>query len=515
MKILIMKKIITILSVFIMSLNLQLQAQIKFNHLTIDEYVQQAMERWQVPGMSLAIIKDGKIVHLKGYGIREIGKSEPVDENTIFAIASNTKAFTGTALAILESEGKLKLTDKITNYFPDFKLNDEKFTSCVSITDVLTHRMGFGTFHGDFFTWGTKFSRNELIEYLRYVVPSYEFRTGYGYNNSGFVIAGEIIPIVTGMSWDDFIKVRFFNPLEMTRSVTKTEDLNRLDNKATPHSFDYNFKMTPIPYNRVDNLAACGGIYSSAKDAANWIMMQLNGGMFNGKQIVEKSVLNKTLTPQNIYRLPVYNPKNPVNRHFLAYGLGWFMQDYRGKLMIEHSGGYDGMVSRTSFMPEINAGVVILTNNDENDIITTLLYQIYDYYLGTGYMNWDSLAYSRNITYIEDDFKLWNERLSDTNKNMMPSFDMKELTGTYQNTPAGNAVIEYKEGRYILNLDMRPNTKGFVKHYHYDTLYCETNDLVFGRFFMPVKVENGKIISIKIKADDFIDPLYYEFFRRD
>jgi CubicO group peptidase (beta-lactamase class C family) len=359
-----MKKIFIIFIGLFLSVNLYSQEQIKFNHLTIDEYILQAMERWQVPGMSVAVIKDGKVIHLKGYGVRELGKPELVDENTVFAIASNTKAFTGTALAILEAEGKLKLTDKIVNYFPDFKLYDDKFSSSVNIIDVLSHRMGFGTFHGDFFTWGTKFSRKELIEYLRYVIPVYEFRTGYGYNNTGFVIAGEIIPIVTGISWDDFIKERFFVPLEMTRSVTKTEELNKLDNKAIPHSFDYNFRMTPLPYNKVDNLAACGGIYSSAKDIANWIMMQLNVGLFNGKQVVEKTVLNKTLTPQNIYRIPVYNPKNPVSRHFLAYGLGWYMQDYRGKLMIEHSGGYDGMVSRTSFMPEINAGVVILNNND-------------------------------------------------------------------------------------------------------------------------------------------------------
>ncbi|MBN1634232.1 MAG: serine hydrolase [Ignavibacteria bacterium] len=510
-----MKKIFLILAVLILTNNLYPQEQLIFNHLTIDEYVQQAMVRWQVPGMSLAIIKDGKIVHIKGYGVRELGKPEPVDENTIFAIASNTKAFTGTALAILEAEGKLKLTDKIIDYFPDFRLNDEKFSSSVNIIDVLTHRMGFGTFQGDFFTWGTKFSRKELIEYLRYVIPVYEFRTGYGYNNTGFVIAGEIIPLVTGMGWDEFIKERFLIPLEMTRSFTKTEDLNKIDNKATPHSFNYNFKMTTLPYNKVDNLAACGGIYSSAKDVANWILMQLNEGVFNGNQVVEKSVLNKTLTPQNIIRIPVYNPKNPVSRHFLAYGLGWFMQDYRGKLMIEHSGGYDGMVSRTSFMPEINTGVVILTNNDENDIITTLLYQIYDFYLGVDFKNWDSLVYSRNITFIKDDFKQWDEKLSDTNKYLMPSFDMKELVGTYQNIPAGNASIIFSNGKYILNIEMRPNTIGYIKHYNNDTLYCETNDFVFGRFFIPVKTDVGKIISIKIKADDFIDPLYYEFFRKD
>jgi len=510
-----MKKIITTITLLFLSFNLHAQDIIKFNHLTINEYINQAMERWQVPGLSLAIIKDGEVIHLKGYGVCELGRQNKVDENTIFAIASNTKAFTGTALAILESERRLLLTDKIINYFPDFKLYDDKFTSSVNIIDVISHRMGFGTFHGDFFTWGTKFNRSELIEYLRYVSPVYEFRTGYGYNNTGFVIAGEIIKSVTGKSWDDFIKERFFEPLEMTRSVTRTKDLNKLENKATPHSYDFNFKMIPIKYNNVDNLAACGGIYSSAKDLSNWILMQLNNGVFKGNQIIDKMVLNKTIIPQNIIRIPSYNPNNPVNRHFLAYGLGWFLQDYRGKLMVEHSGGYDGMVSRTSFMPEISAGIVILTNNDDNDIITSLLYQIYDYFLDAEYINWDSLIFSKNNPYMEAGFYQWKEKLSDTNKYLLPLFTMNELIGTYFNTPAGNAIIEFIDGKYILKFEMRPDTKGIIKYYHNDTLYCETNDVVFGRFFMPVKYERGKIVSIKIKADDFIDPLYYEFFRKD
>lgn len=509
-----MKKIILFISLFLFTGNLFPQNKIKFGEFTIDEYIEQSMKRWQVPGMSVAIIKDGEIVHLKGYGVREIGKPDKVDENTVFAIASNTKPFTGTLISLFESNGKIKLTDKISDYFKDFKLYDDKYSDIVNIEDVISHRLGIETFHGDFFTWGTNFSSGELINFIRYVKPSFELRNGYGYNNTGFTIAGKILEKESGVKWRDLIKDYFFVPLEMNNSVTENSELEKIDNKAMPHSFDFNMNVVSLPYNNVENLAPAGGIYSSAKDVANWIIMQLNRGKFKGREIFSQSVLDRTLVPANTIKTTAYNPGNPVNRHFLTYGLGWFMQDYRGKLLVEHSGGYDGMVSRTSFMPETGVGLVILTNTDDNNIISTLMNQIYDYYLGADFFNWDSNSYSRAKIYFEDDFLNWNEKLADTSKHLMPSFDMNDLIGTYENTPAGTASIEFKDGKYILNLEMRPKTKGIIKHWHNDTLYCETNDYTFGRCFMPVKVESGKIISINIKADDFIDPLYYEFKRK-
>jgi len=187
------------------------QEIILYNGQTIDQYIEQALSRWNLPGLSVAIIRNGEIVFVKGYGFKELGKSDKVDENTIFAIASNTKAFTGTAIAMLESEGKLLLEDRITKYFPDFMLYDTLASKMVTLKDLLTHRIGLGTFEGDFITWGTTFTRSELINKLRYVKPSYGFRDGYGYCNSGFLTVGEVIPVVTGKSWDEYIKERFLS----------------------------------------------------------------------------------------------------------------------------------------------------------------------------------------------------------------------------------------------------------------------------------------------------------------
>ncbi len=206
------KQFFIIIFVFILFKSSFSQEIILYNGQTIDQYIEQAMSRWNLPGLSLAIIRNGEVVFLKGYGVKELGKPDKVDENTIFAVASNTKAFTGTAIAMLESEGKLSIEDKITKYFPDFMLYDTLASQLVTIKDLLTHRIGLGTFEGDFITWGTTFTRAELINKLRYVKPVYGFRDGYGYCNSGFLTAGEVIPVVTGKSWDEYIKEKFLIP---------------------------------------------------------------------------------------------------------------------------------------------------------------------------------------------------------------------------------------------------------------------------------------------------------------
>ena len=224
------------------------------NGTSIDSYISDMMKRWEIPGMSVAIVKGNDVIFAKGYGVRELGKSAPVNENTLFAIASNSKAFTGTAIALLDYEKKLSLDDKIIKYFPDFKLYDDKWSQETTIKDVLTHRIGLGTFEGDFVTWGTTFSRTELISKIRFVKPEYNFRDGYGYCNTGYLIGGEIVRIVSGESYDDFIKDKFFKPLEMTRTISSVSDLKNFDNHA---------KLVPI---RQKGARAC------TKSASMWFI---------------------------------------------------------------------------------------------------------------------------------------------------------------------------------------------------------------------------------------------------
>ena len=497
-----------ILVVLISLLSINIYPQVKLSGKTIEEYALKVMERWQIPGLAVAIIKNNEIIFSGGFGVRELGKSGKVDGNTVFAVASNTKAFTGTSIALLESDGKLKLDDKIVKYLPNFSLFDSDITEYITIKDVLTHRIGIGTFHGDFNTWGTNFSSDELIEKIRYVEPVFEFRNGYGYFNSGYVIAGKIIEEVSGMSWGSFVKENCITPLEMTRTSTSVTELKNFDNVATPHTFDYNYTIVPIPWRNVDNIAPAASINSSVSDMAKWVLLQLNEGKFNGIQLIDRKVILRTHTPFNLISFPSHGTGSLSGRHFRTYGLGWGIADFRGRLYIEHSGGYDGMLSRTAFMPEEKIGVVILTNNDFNQAYTSIMYQVFDALLETEKFDWDSLIYVNTNLYEDRDN--WENIMK--NKGIVsPHFRSDLLIGTYSNPSSGELKIFQDDSGLSAKLSSRPDLKMNLDLWHGDTLICIWNDYVMGRCLAPVIIENGEVKGIKLKANDFIDPLYYEF----
>ncbi len=509
-----MKKIS--LFVLLLLLPVQVFSQIKLMGKNIDDYVAECMKRWEIPGMSVAVIENGKLSYIKGYGVKEIGKPDKVDENTLFAVASNSKAFTGLSVAILESRGKLKLDDKITDYIPGFTMYDETSAKLMTIKDALTHRTGIGTFHGDFATWGTVYTPAELIERLRYVKPVFGFRSGYGYFNVGYTIAGEIIKKVSGLDWGVFVNENILRPLGMNNTLVSASQLTGKENNATPHTYNYEYKMIPVNWRVVDNLAPAASLISSASDMAKWVMMQINTGEVNGKEVFDKKLILNSHIPYNLIPAPSHGVGRLTNRHFNTYGLGWGIADYKGELYIEHSGGYDGMVSRTAFLPDKKFGLVILTNNDQNNVITSLMYQLFDYALNKESFNWDSLMFvSSTKNGVSYDKIFWDETFSAKDENLKPSFKMAELEGKYENPMLGTVNIEYSAGNISLTLTSRPEIKGTLEHWRNDTLICSFDDLVIGRCLAPVHFENGKIIGIKIKAADFVDPLYYEFVRKD
>lgn len=509
-----MKKLI--LSLLFFLIPCQIFSQIKLLGKNIDEYIEESMLRWNIPGMSVAVIEDGKITHLKGYGVKKIGNQSSVDQNTLFAIASNSKAFTGLSIAILERDGILKLDDKVSDYIPDIKLYENVPTNLLTIKDVLTHRIGIGTFHGDFITWGTIYSEKELINKLQYLKPVFDFRSGYGYFNAGYTIAAEVMKILTGKSWGEFVQENILKPLEMNSTLTSVSQLKNFDNVAAPHTFNYEYKMVPVPWRNIDNIAAAGGLISSANDMAKWVSMQINLGMFNGNEIFSKKLILSTHIPYNIIPSPSHGMGRITNRHFNTYGLGWGIADYKGELYIEHSGGYDGMLSRTAFLPDKKFGLVILTNNDQNEVITSLMFQLFDYALKKEVFNWDSLLFASDTKNgVPYDKIVWDEIISQKDPNLKPEFKLDYLQGSYYNIQAGNLVISKSGDKFLFKLSSRPETQGTLAHWRNDTLICTFDDLVIGRCLAPVNFENGMIRSLKIKASDFVDPLYYEFIRKD
>ena len=475
----------------------------------IDEYATKAGRDWNVPGFAVAIVKDDKVVFAKGYGIRELNKPEPVDKDTLFAIASNSKAFTAAALAILVDEGKLKWDDKVIKYLPWFQLYDPWVTNEMTVRDLLCHRSGLETFSGDLLWYESSYSREEVIRRARYLKPNSSFRTRFGYQNILFVAAGEIVSVITGKPWDAFIKERFFRPLGMMRSVIPYQELIATPNIATPHN-EMHGTLRKLKFGNVDNAWGAAGINSSVADIAQWIRLQLGRGTFEGKKIFSAQRSREMWTPNTIVGgISEQSEKFNPTVHFSLYGLGWQISDYQGRKVIAHGGGLDGMISRVAMIPEENLGLVVLTNS-ETSLTTVISNRIFDVFLGVGKRDWNTefLLRSKQNKQAEaaSEKKVDEERVPNTK----PSLSLPSYAGTYSGAMFGDARVSEENGKLVLRLMPSPNFVGDLEHWHFDTFRITWRDSIvypFPRGFVTFSLDQkGKVSELKIDVPnpDFI-----------
>ena len=386
-------------------------------------------------------IKDGKIVVDKGYGVNQLGTNDKVDENTLFMIGSNTKAFTGTALAILEQEGKCKLDDKVVKYLPDFKMKDEWITKELNLTDIVSHRMGLETFQGDFMYWTSDLTSDEVIEKFGKLTPNFSFRTKYGYTNAGYAIAGKIIEKISGLPWSEYLKEKIFVPLEINRTLALSVDYFSAENIAKPHTY-VDGKISVIPFQNIDNLAPCGSIGSSIKDLSLWVIAQLDSGKYDGVNVIPFSALQKTRQLLSIER----RVRHPYNKtHYTLYGMGWEFQDYEGKEIVSHTGGVNGFVTSVTLMPEEKLGIVVLTNTDQNAFFQSLKWEILDAYLGLPYRNYDSTFFAGAMKRKTNQDSLIIMMKDSVKLNLSPEIDLQNFAGEYENVVYGYADLVQKE----------------------------------------------------------------------
>ena len=483
-------------------------AQNKFVDDSLDIYIKREMSRWQIPGVAVAIVKDGKVVVSKGYGVKSIGEKGNVDENTLFQIASNSKAFTGTSIAILDYEKRLSLDDKVTRWMPGFKLYDELATREATIRDLLCHRIGLQTFQGDFLNWGSNLSRKDLIDRFHLHKPAYSFRSKWGYCNLAFLTGGEIIPLVTDTSWDDYIYYHFFLPLRMSHTSSHFSALINDNNACKAHTL-VDGKIVIIPYADVDNLGPAASINSCVKDLANWLIMNLDSGRFEGKTIVPWEALFNVRSSQMVIREP-RSAMNPSN-HFSTYGLGWKMEDYLGRKIIHHSGGADGFVTSTCIVPEERLGIIVLTNTDANSFYDALRRQIIDAYTNAPYKNYSELFYQRGIVNTVEENKKINEWKSTVlKKNKMP-LSINSFNGVYKNEVYGNATVVSEAGKLFIHFEHHPSLVGNLEYLDDNMFLCTFNDPTYGVKTFPFEVIDGKVKSITISVNDFIDFMTYKF----
>ncbi|MBW1656897.1 serine hydrolase [Flavobacterium quisquiliarum] len=462
------------------------------------------LQRFKVAGASIAVVKDGKIIHSKGYGVNSIETKKAVDEYTNFQIASNSKAFTTAALSILEDEGKLKWTDKVKNYLPEFKMYNDYVTENFNIQDLVTHRSGLGLGVGDlmFFPDGSNFTIQDVTKSFQHFKPVSAFRTKFDYDNLLYIIAGEIIAKVSGMPYEQFVQQRIVTPLQMNHTFVGSL-LKDKTNLAVPHSSVSGTIKTIEAYD-IGIASAAGGIYSNVADMAKWMIVRLNKGKYGEDQ---KSSLFSLKNHDEMWRLHTImrTDSDPrYNSHFNGYGLGWFLSDAKGNLKVEHTGGLPGMLSKVTLFPDLNLGIVILTNteNGGGGLFTAVSNTIEDSYLGMDDFGWtDKVA-----QWLDDDKTESDEVTKNVWKKVASAKNTKikneDYVGIYEDPWFGKAEVFLKDKQLWIKCLRSPKLNGPMAFYNANTFavkweYQAMNCDALVLFSLD---ETGKAQSIKMKG---------------
>ena len=443
-------------SVFTQSQNTDLQK--------LDAYIEKASKDWGIPGMSVAIVKDGEIVFSKGYGVLEAGKPEKPDGNTLYAIASNSKAFTSAIIAMLVQEGKINWDDKVQKYLPYFEMYDSFVSRETTIKDLLCHRVGLGTFSGDVIWYKSDLTSEEIIKRLKYLPNKFNFRDGFGYSNAMYITAGEVIKTVTGKTWGQNVQERILDPINMERTVYSLSKLKEKGNFATPHAFEED-KNIPIPYVNWEEIGALGGIISSVNDMGKWMIFNMNNGIIGKDTLLTPESRNIIWKMHNTFNVDLTKP-NDFNTHFGGYGLGWGIADFHGRLRVSHGGGFDGMISEVTMIPDEKLGVVVLTNG-MNAPTTAVTNYVLNAFLGLKEKDWSAEMLEKNEKRQAEDTRISvrNEmRVTGTK----PSLPLEKYAGKYMAPIYGKIEVKLENGNLRLYFEHTPELSATLEHWHYD-----------------------------------------------
>lgn len=460
-----------------------------------DEYVNKAIKEWGVPGVAIAIVKDDRVVFAKGFGVRELNKPEPVDQHTLFAIGSSSKAFTATSLAILVDQAKIKWDDPATKYLPGFQLFDPYSTRELTVADLLSHRSGLA--RGDLLWYASEYDRNEVLRRVRYLKPSWSLRARFGYQNIMFLAAGQIIPSVTGKTWDDFMRERIFTPLNMKSTSTSIKAFAGSTNVASPHS-KIDDKVRAVAWRNIDNIAPAGSINSNVEDMAQWLRFNLGEGEYEKKRLVSAASIKEMQTPQSIVRLDGPRASLYPEAHFLTYGLGWFLSDYRGRKIVEHGGAIDGMRAQVGMIPEEKLGLVVLTNLHGTVLPQALMYKIFDFYLKAPERDWSAEMIKVEKRLEEQGKAAEKKAEAERVKGTSPSLALEKYAGTFESDMYGVTKVALENQKLVVRFG--PNFTGDLEHWHYDTFRVKWRDQMQGKGFVTFKLNaQGKADVVSIE----------------
>ena len=465
--------------------------QVNFEKL--DKQILKAIEDLNAVGLAVGIIKDGKVVFEKGYGFKNFETKDPVTTKTLFAIASCSKAFTAASIGMLVDESKLDWNDRVIDRLPNFKLSDPYATREMRIVDLLSHRSVYNTFDGDLLWYGTNYSRREVLKRFELMPAKKSLRIGYGYSNIMFIAAGEVIENISGKSWGDFVKEKILNPLEMKYTTTTNSVFNKDMDYALPH-----INRNVLGLVNYDNVAPAASLNSNVEDLLKWLQLWLNKGKLNDSTIILKEkTIDAIFTSQTV--LPGGKGDEIGGRHFMNTAMGWFLSDYTGRKLIQHSGGLPGFLSRVTIVPEANLGIVVLTN-DESPLYSSLTNYIIDLYLTEKDSDEFSKAIEQQKKNEESKSKAIEERNAKRITGTSPSQALENYAGIYEDKMYGKAKVTFENGE--LNFVLLPAEKLFyskMTHWHYDSFNIEFADPFLPEGLVTFEINNeGKVRGFKI-----------------
>lgn len=494
-----MKK--TILSLLILACSLTLVAQSYTKQVKeFDAYIQKGMKDWEIPGMAVVVVKDNKILLKKGYGVKELGNSDPVDINTLFVMASTTKAITAVGMGILVDEGKVKWSDRVIDHLPELHLYDPYVTQELRIKDLFTHNSGVG--NSDFLWTAMQIPSEEIINKMEMVEPSYSFRGGYTYQNIFYLMAGQVIERISGQSWADFTKERIFIPLGMNRSQPLKSLTDSDANRASPHD-PIEKKVTVIQHSNADEIAPAGSAWSTAEDISKWVVCMLDSSKYTGGRLLQPNTWKEMFTPQIIIPYSQFYPSKKFTQpNWTTYALGWFQHDYKGKKVNFHTGSLFGSIAIHGQLPEEKLGIYVFANYGNGELRHALMYKAFDLFALGGDRDWSKDLLELYTTNRNASAKRSQDFIDARVPDTKPSHPLEAYAGTYSDKLYGELVITVDGDK--LNIEVNKFLSATLAHWHYDTFRGPYEKAQYGNGLAQFTLNGeGKIVSVDFDGMTF------------
>lgn len=462
-----------------------------------DQWIESGRTEWDIPGMAVGIVKNGEVIYAKGFGEKRLGEGDKVDANTIFSIASVSKNMTAAALGILVDENKISWDDKITQHIPWFQMKDPWITNEMTIRDVLTHQVGLGRILGNRLQFMTLSERDSILYTVRHMDLESSFRSKFVYNNVMYSLAGQIIEYTDGKTWDDFLKERLFQPLEMNNTTTSITQIKNTDNQAHPHQ-EIDGKVIPIQRRNWDNAGPAGGVNSTVNDLNKWLIMQLQiAGSFKDKTIISPKQMTEIQKPQVLR-----SHATALSSH-ASYGLGWNILDYKNHRVITHGGATDGFITAMYLVPELELGVVVLTNTF-NNFADAVSYQVMDAFIDKNDKDWNQVYRNNYNRAYERATKARNAIHDARVKNTKTSLSLDAYTGTYYSKAYGKVEVKRDGNQLKIQFWNTKDLEAQLEHWHFDTFRAVWNN----------RAQREEFMQFHLGKDGKIEALDFEFVLR-